>query len=128
MPGSSSSATRAGAVLGIEGHEVLDVGGDQGAAGCRCVGQYLIVGKGDEGRVVDHGQHVMAFGAQLLGDGAGVGRCLGVAGGSDFRVDLVWVRRPVSDGDADKARWGAGVVFDQGDQGILGQFGLRAAG
>src|SRR5882724_4501221 len=60
-----------GAVLGIEGHEVLDVGCDQGASGCRCVSQYLIVGKRDEGRVVDHGQRVMALGAQLLGDGAG---------------------------------------------------------
>jgi hypothetical protein len=28
-----------GAVLGIEGHEVPDVGCDQGASACRCVSQ-----------------------------------------------------------------------------------------
>ncbi len=34
-----------GAVLGVEGHEVFDVGGDQGASGCCCAGECLIVGE-----------------------------------------------------------------------------------
>jgi hypothetical protein len=98
-----------GAVLGIEGHEVLDVGCDQGdTSGCRCVSL--------------PGEKV-AFAPPGV-----FGRCLSVAGGGDLRVDLVWVRRPVSDGDADKTRWRACVVFDQGDQGILSQLGLCAAG
>ena len=34
-----------GAAAGVEGHEVLDVGGDQGASGCCREGEYLIVGE-----------------------------------------------------------------------------------
>jgi hypothetical protein len=35
-------------VLGVQGHEVLDVGGDQGASGCCRAGEYLIVGERDK--------------------------------------------------------------------------------
>ena len=59
-----------GAVLGVEGHEVLDVGGDRGASGCCCAGEYLIVGERDERGVGDDCLCVVAFGAQLLGDGS----------------------------------------------------------
>ena len=37
-----------GTVLGVQGHEVLDVGGDQGASGCCRAGEYLIVGERDK--------------------------------------------------------------------------------
>jgi hypothetical protein len=60
-----------GPVLGIEGHEVLDVGSDQGAAGGGGVRQYLVIGEGEECGVGDDSEHVMALGSERIGDVAG---------------------------------------------------------
>ena len=57
-----------------------------------------------------------------------LGGVFGGAGGGDFRVDLVGVRRPVPGGDADEGKGGAGVAGDEGEQVVFCQIGLRGAG
>ncbi len=59
-----------GAVAGVQRHEVLDVGGDQGAAGRGRMGQDLVVDQPDERWFGYDGQHIMAFCTQVLGDAA----------------------------------------------------------
>ena len=56
-----------GAVLGVEGHEVPEVGGDQGASGCRCAAEHLIVAEQDKRGVGDDGLCIVARGAQSSG-------------------------------------------------------------
>ncbi len=134
-----------GPVLGVEWHEVLDVGGDQRASGGGCAGEDLVVRQGNQRRICRDGQHVVALGAELLGDGVGehfieqqreghwspgeqlvfaapglLGRVLGGVSGGDLRVDLVRVGRPVADGSADEPQWDADVVGDQDEQAIVG--------
>ena len=53
-----------GPVLGVQGHEVLDVGRHQRASGAGGVGQDLVVGKRGQRRICDDGRGVVAFGAE----------------------------------------------------------------
>ena len=128
-----------GPVPGVERHEVLDVGGDQRAAGGCGVGEDLVVGEGDERWVGYYGEHVVASGAQLLGNEARehlikqqrvahvlpgeqvaltppcvLGEILGGVGSGDLRVDLLRVGGPVPDGDAKETHRDAGVVGHEG--------------
>ena len=52
-----------GAVAGVEGHEVLDVGCDQGTTRVGGVAQDLVIGQPDESPVGYDGGNVMALGA-----------------------------------------------------------------
>ena len=114
-----------GPVLGIEGHEVLDVGGDQGAARGGGVSQYLVIGQGEQRGVGDDGEHscplersssamwpdnisssssgklTLVSGEQPLLTLPGLfGEFLGRVSGGDLGVDLSGVGGPVPDGDA----------------------------
>jgi hypothetical protein len=58
-------------VLGVEGDEILDVGGDQGTAGRGSFGQDPVVGERDQSRIGDDREDVVVALAQLPGDVVG---------------------------------------------------------
>jgi hypothetical protein len=131
--------------MGVEWHEVLDVGGDQRSSGGRRAGEDLIIRQGNQCGVCHDCVHVVALGAELLGDGVGehlieqqrdahwspgeqlvfaaprlLGCVLGRIGRGYLRVDFVGVGRPVPDGGADEPQRDTGVVGDQAEQAIVG--------
>ena len=60
-----------GTVSGVQGDEVLDVGGDQCSPLGRRVGENLIVGEPYQRWIGDNRDHVVALGAKLLGNVVG---------------------------------------------------------
>ena len=66
--GSALRGRAACSVPGVEGHEVLDVGGDQGALGGRRASENLATGSETQSWVGDDGQHVVSLSAEPLGD------------------------------------------------------------
>ena len=62
MPGASPAC---GLVALVEGHEVFDVGSDEGPADICRDGEYLFVGESREGRIFDHGNGIVVAGTKL---------------------------------------------------------------
>jgi hypothetical protein len=127
--------TSGGPVRRVQGHEVFNGGGDESPASSSGVTKDLFVRKGHQSRISDDTQHIVASGAQFLGDlvrehlvkqqrmthgltGEQVvftlpGMLRGIfcyLRSGYFGVDLTGVRRPVPDRDAQQARGYAGVL------------------
>jgi hypothetical protein len=133
-----------GLVLRVQRHEVLDIGGDERAAGSGRLGQNLIVQKGRQHWVSDDRDGVVSAGSKLFAEAVRehliqqqwvghvltrqqlalakpglLGGFLGSGGGGYLGVDFGRVRGPVADGDAHQPERRAGVRSDEDDNLLL---------